>query len=284
MTTTPNGARVLPISACPRCHAKTEEEAGALCTPMEDECPMCDRTDDWNEALRLLNRDALAAAPVALEGEPSKNWWCRHCKQAVAGCDVTFDEAHDVRVGGCGSTVIPSTPVPGAALTEDKRRFRGVGELERTGYIPAGSAEERESVPGAVVPRELHLDIVDRGLDRLISALVPSFEYVGVSLRVSQEDHAAIRSALVGARTALHLVKRAQQLLASSPAPAASSIPAAQGDALDGAWEGSLFERGEWSPWQRLSDDAVPYWQHLQASTPQRAKLRTAMNKENPNV
>lgn len=40
------------------------------------------------------------------------------------------------------------------------------------------------------------------------------------------------------------------------------------------AWEGSLFERGEWSPWRRLSDDAVPYWQHLQAQTPQRAKLR----------
>lgn len=28
--------------------------------------------------------------------------------------------------------------------TVDSRRFRGVGELERTGYIPAGSAAERE--------------------------------------------------------------------------------------------------------------------------------------------
>lgn len=30
---------------------------------------------------------------------------------------------------------------------ETQRRFRGVGELERTGYIPAGSADERETLP-----------------------------------------------------------------------------------------------------------------------------------------
>lgn len=35
----------------------------------------------------------------------------------------------------------------------DKRRFRGVGELERTGYIPAGSAAEREAGAAEEVKR-----------------------------------------------------------------------------------------------------------------------------------
>lgn len=34
---------------------------------------------------------------------------------------------------------------PSSAESETARRFTGVGELERTGYIPAGSAAERES-------------------------------------------------------------------------------------------------------------------------------------------
>ena len=33
------------------------------------------------------------------------------------------------------------------AATEAARKFCGVGELERTGYIPAGSADEREAKP-----------------------------------------------------------------------------------------------------------------------------------------
>lgn len=33
------------------------------------------------------------------------------------------------------------------AATEADRRFFGVGELERTGYIPTGSADEREAKP-----------------------------------------------------------------------------------------------------------------------------------------
>lgn len=39
-------------------------------------------------------------------------------------------------------------------VEDDKRRFRGVGELERTGYIPAGSAAEREARNASSVQRE----------------------------------------------------------------------------------------------------------------------------------
>ncbi len=45
----------LPITACPRCNAASEEEAGSKCIPGEDDCPMCCR-EDWNEALTELNR------------------------------------------------------------------------------------------------------------------------------------------------------------------------------------------------------------------------------------
>ena len=34
-----------------------------------------------------------------------------------------------------------------SAATEAARKFCGVGELERAGYIPAGSADEREAKP-----------------------------------------------------------------------------------------------------------------------------------------
>jgi len=36
----------------------------------------------------------------------SQGWWCETCKTHVSGRDVTEDERHDTRSGGCGSTVI----------------------------------------------------------------------------------------------------------------------------------------------------------------------------------
>jgi hypothetical protein len=32
-------------------------------------------------------------------------WWCPECKAFVPGADVTYDERHDERVGGCGQPV-----------------------------------------------------------------------------------------------------------------------------------------------------------------------------------
>jgi hypothetical protein len=35
----------------------------------------------------------------------SQSWWCKTCKTYVSGRDVTYDETHDIRSGGCGDKV-----------------------------------------------------------------------------------------------------------------------------------------------------------------------------------
>lgn len=62
----------------------------------------------------------------------------------------------------------------------------------------ASNAGEREA-----------LRYAEMSMAAMREALMPSFEYVGVSLRISQEDHAAIRSALAGLSTSLHMVRAA---------------------------------------------------------------------------
>jgi hypothetical protein len=32
-------------------------------------------------------------------------WWCPECEKELAGAEVTFEETHDPRYGGCGSDV-----------------------------------------------------------------------------------------------------------------------------------------------------------------------------------
>ncbi len=39
-------------------------------------------------------------------------WWCADCAEGVDGSDVTFEERHDERVGGCGGRVVPCQPEP----------------------------------------------------------------------------------------------------------------------------------------------------------------------------
>lgn len=43
--------------------------------------------------------------------EPVKTpWWCDNCQIEVEGRDVTFQECHDERAGGCGGFVRLSCP------------------------------------------------------------------------------------------------------------------------------------------------------------------------------
>ena len=49
------------ITTCPRCNAATEDEAGRMCIPGDDDCPMC-FCDDWNDALAELNNWAAEDA------------------------------------------------------------------------------------------------------------------------------------------------------------------------------------------------------------------------------
>lgn len=34
-----------------------------------------------------------------------KPWWCPTCHEWIAGSEVTFEETHDARLGGCGNPV-----------------------------------------------------------------------------------------------------------------------------------------------------------------------------------
>ena len=36
----------------------------------------------------------------------SQCWWCETCQTHVSGRDVTYDETHDQRAGGCGAKVV----------------------------------------------------------------------------------------------------------------------------------------------------------------------------------
>jgi hypothetical protein len=56
---------------------------------------------------------AIAAGMRALKCEtvevaPKTPWWCGDCQRDVDGRDVTYQERHDERAGGCGCIVYPS--------------------------------------------------------------------------------------------------------------------------------------------------------------------------------
>jgi hypothetical protein len=39
---------------------------------------------------------------------PTTPWWCDDCQKEIDGRDVTYQERHDERAGGCGCNVYPS--------------------------------------------------------------------------------------------------------------------------------------------------------------------------------
>lgn len=98
--------------------------------------------------------------------------------------------------------------------------------------VDAALGIKRASASVAGAGEGLHLDIVEQGFTALLDSLMPNFEYVGVSLRVSSEDHAAIRSAMAGARTAIQLLKNARESLSRHPQPQAVTEDARDGERI----------------------------------------------------
>ncbi len=47
----------------------------------------------------------FVGALLASWGKMPNRWWCRACKQYLHPHEVTFQETHDVRCGGCGGNV-----------------------------------------------------------------------------------------------------------------------------------------------------------------------------------
>lgn len=61
--------------------------------------------EDKEEHTRRVAKAAWARAAnpwlIANEGK----WWCQHCLSVVDPANVTYDETHDPRSGGCGGCV-----------------------------------------------------------------------------------------------------------------------------------------------------------------------------------
>lgn len=49
----------------------------------------------------------FAPMPAAPEA-PKTPWWCDDCQKEIDGCEVTYEERHDERYGGCGCNVYSS--------------------------------------------------------------------------------------------------------------------------------------------------------------------------------
>jgi len=37
-------------------------------------------------------------------------WWCPTCEEWLEWDEVTYEETHDERIGGCGERVLPDKP------------------------------------------------------------------------------------------------------------------------------------------------------------------------------
>lgn len=118
--------------------------------------------------------------------------------------------------------------------------------------------------PASMTPAGLHLDIAAQGVRALIDSLMPNFEYVGVSLRVSPEDHAAIRSAMAGASTAVRLIEQAiEKLSAAQPQP--PSPEQAQQSVQEPQNEFMTCPCGTFAKWKTCV--AAPTHRHLKRGT-----------------
>lgn len=60
-------------------------------------------------ALTLWER---GKAGLPLDGSAEGCWWCPECQKTVLPINVTHDETHDERAGGCGHKVLANPPAP----------------------------------------------------------------------------------------------------------------------------------------------------------------------------
>lgn len=94
--------------------------------------------DMQGDAARLLGASGDLTSVQNSEGTLTRlapdKWLCATCNREVDPCDVTYDERHDTRSGGCGS-VVSSTNVV------EKERNRCIKIL-----LDAGEYESRDTI------------------------------------------------------------------------------------------------------------------------------------------
>ncbi len=78
--------------------------------------------------------DAYANYRLAFEKEQQPKtikgslWYCETCKSTVDAVNVTYEETHDVRAGGCGGRVVPDPYWSDPATWPEWANWRAVGE------------------------------------------------------------------------------------------------------------------------------------------------------------
>lgn len=68
----------------------------------------CWRYEDTHEIVQNLDKNEESKedfANVIRPVIPLGKWYCPECNKLIDGQDVTFEETHDVRSGGCGCKV-----------------------------------------------------------------------------------------------------------------------------------------------------------------------------------
>ena len=65
-------------------------------------------------------------------------WWCQYCNSVVHPEDVTYEETHDPRSGGCGGAV------QGGKFTQRVSLEQRIAELEAVNNMQAGQVRVRD--------------------------------------------------------------------------------------------------------------------------------------------
>ena len=101
----------------------------------------------WNQAkdatIDILEDEGMGRGML---GESSKKgkWWCNGCNEYVPSEEVTYEETHDTRAGGCGEDCLPDKP-----SSVDESSDHGCDPLGNGKFkmVPSGDvvdAEERD--------------------------------------------------------------------------------------------------------------------------------------------
>jgi hypothetical protein len=196
----------------------------------------------WDHMAMFEVRDALCTEPVfaalaaqpagAVEGmteptpaEPAQDAknWCAYVAGMVAAY-VAFGKPTTEGIAGIIERRLQylATPQRAEPTTEQAVAWKHPAP-DAAPAVVANFTTHHFAAPHhpAAAPRlsetAKELQIALDGLKTLRESLLPSFAMRGVSLRVSQEDHDAIRSALAGASTGVVLIERAIAAILDAP-------------------------------------------------------------------
>lgn len=106
------------------------------------------RWEGWQAAIKQSQKDIAAMRPVQQDGDELNRLRLALDTVSSAVMDIQVERATIAKyvIGVLQAYVAAPAAAAEVSQAAERRRFTGVGHLEKTGYIPAGSAVERETV------------------------------------------------------------------------------------------------------------------------------------------